>query len=314
MNIIMWISAFGGGMLGAALGGIPAFVFTGLTVIAAVFSGDAGAPVINMLCFGPIFGPHVAFGGAVAATAFAKRKGLVENGQNLAMPLFGVGDYRVLLVGGVFGLINYLIQFIYSKLLGNVVFGLEGWTDTVALTVFTSGIIVRCIMTKSGLTGKYTGTEKRQFFPRGKRLQFLAITGLGVGIAVSGFAVYLGQLAQKGSEAALYIFNNIGNIGFALAAVSLIFVCMGQYMDSWHHTAVTSATTAMIIFAGTMNPVAAMISAIVVAVIVSIANECALLTFNSYADSHIDPPATVIMIMQLINFCLIQPMFPSIMG
>lgn len=314
MDFISWLTAFGGGMIGAAIGGIPAFVFTGLTVIAAVFAGDAGQPVINMICFGPIFGPHVAFGGAVAAAAYAKKKGLIENGQNLASPLFGTGDSKVLLVGGAFGLINYFIQFVYSKLLGGVVFGLEGWTDTVALTVFTSGIIVRLLMTDSGLTGKYTGTEKRQYFPKGKRLRFLSVIGIGVGIAFSGVTIYLGKMAMEGSDAALYIFHNIGNIGFALAAISLIFVCMNFTIEAWHHTAVTSATTAMIVFAGTLNPLFTILAAVGVAVVISVANEWALLTINSYADSHIDSPATVIMIMQLINFCVLQPMLPPILG
>ena len=49
MNIIQLITAFGGGMLGAAIGGVPAFVFTGLTVIIAIFAGESGMPVIGTL-------------------------------------------------------------------------------------------------------------------------------------------------------------------------------------------------------------------------------------------------------------------------
>ena len=94
MNIIQLITAFGGGMLGAAIGGVPAFVFTGLTVIIAIFAGESGMPVIGTLSFGSVFGPHVAFGGAVAAAALAKKKGLVENGQDLSVPLFSTGDSR----------------------------------------------------------------------------------------------------------------------------------------------------------------------------------------------------------------------------
>lgn len=41
----------------------------------------------------------MAFGGAVAAAALAKKKGLVENGQDLSVPLFSTGDSSVLLVG-----------------------------------------------------------------------------------------------------------------------------------------------------------------------------------------------------------------------
>ena len=47
MNIIQLITAFGGGMLGAAIGGVPAFVFTGLTVIIAIFAGESGMPVFD---------------------------------------------------------------------------------------------------------------------------------------------------------------------------------------------------------------------------------------------------------------------------
>ena len=113
MNIIQLITAFGGGMLGAAIGGVPAFVFTGLTVIIAIFAGESGMPVIGTLSFGSVFGPHVAFGGAVAAAALAKKKGLVENGQDLSVPLFSTGDSSVLLVGGVFGIVGFVIQYIY---------------------------------------------------------------------------------------------------------------------------------------------------------------------------------------------------------
>ena len=168
MNIIQLITAFGGGMLGAAIGGVPAFVFTGLTVIIAIFAGESGMPVIGTLSFGSVFGPHVAFGGAVAAAALAKKKGLVENGQDLSVPLFSTGDSSVLLVGGVFGIVGFVIQYIYSKLLGGIVFGLEGWSDTVALTVFTSGLIARVLFTDSGILGNYTGNEKRSFFPEEK--------------------------------------------------------------------------------------------------------------------------------------------------
>ena len=204
MNIIQLITAFGGGMLGAAIGGVPAFVFTGLTVIIAIFAGESGMPVIGTLSFGSVFGPHVAFGGAVAAAALAKKKGLVENGQDLSVPLFSTGDSSVLLVGGVFGIVGFVIQYIYSKLLGGIVFGLEGWSDTVALTVFTSGLIARVLFTDSGILGNYTGNEKRSFFPDKKRTRFLATVGLCVGIVISGVSISFGQLAMDGSKAVSY--------------------------------------------------------------------------------------------------------------
>lgn len=145
MDFTMLITAFGGGLLAAAIGGVPSFVFTGLTVIAAIFGGEAGAPMIGALSFGSFFGPHVAFGGAVAGAAYAKTKNLLDDGQDIVTPLFKTGDAGVLLVGGVFGIIGFLLQYLFGAVLGGMVFSYAGWTDTVALTVFTSDILVRLI-------------------------------------------------------------------------------------------------------------------------------------------------------------------------
>lgn len=119
---------------------------------------------------------------------------------------------------------------------------------------------------------------------------------------------------MDGSKEALYLFQNMGNIGFALAAMSLAFACAGLQMESWHHTAVTSGTTAMILFAGTTNIPLTILGSVLVAIVISVACECAALTFNSYADSHIDPPATVIMLMQIINLSVLQTILPSVIG
>lgn len=313
MDFTMLITAFGGGMLAAAIGGVPSFVFTGLTVLAAVFGGEAGVPIVSALSFGSFFGPHVAFGGAVAAAAYAKTKSVLDDGQDIVTPLFKTGDAGVLLVGGVFGIIGFLIQYLLAAVLGGMVFNYVGWTDTVALTVFISGILVRLIFTKSGLTGKFTGTEKRKYFPEGKRLTFLIVVGLGVGVAIGGLAASLGQLGVAGSDAALYLFNNVGVIGFGIAAVTLAFLCMGLPIEGYHHVILPAGTTAMIVFAGTLNPFLAIAGGAVMGIITSIWGEVMALTFNSYADSHIDPPAATIWVWQLVNFCLLMMMLPSVL-
>lgn len=40
MDFTMLIAAFGGGVLATFMGGITAFVFTGLTVLAAIMGGE----------------------------------------------------------------------------------------------------------------------------------------------------------------------------------------------------------------------------------------------------------------------------------
>ncbi len=311
MDFTMLITAFGGGLLAAAIGGVPSFVFTGLTVLAAVFGGEAGAPIVSFISFGSFFGPHVAFGGAVAAAAYAKQKGVLDNGQDIVTPLFQTQDPMVLVMGGVFGIIGFVIQWLLSAVLGGMVFGLVGWTDTVALTVVISGILVRLIFTKSGVIGKYDGAEPRKFFPSGQRLSFLIVVGLGIGVAIGGAAASLGLLAADGDAAALALFSNIGVIGFGIAAVSLTFLCMGLPLEGYHHVILPAGTTAMILFMATLNPFVAVIGGAVMGVITSVWGEVMGMTFNSYADSHIDPPAATIWVWQLVNFCLLAMMFPA---
>jgi len=39
--------------------------------------------------WGPFFSPHISFGGAVAAAAFAAKKGLLESGKDISSALMG---------------------------------------------------------------------------------------------------------------------------------------------------------------------------------------------------------------------------------
>ncbi|MFY9427676.1 MAG: hypothetical protein WAQ97_00540, partial [bacterium] len=105
LNVLL--AAAGGGIFGAALGGVPAFVFTGLMVLVGIAAGFSGATeaaaVLNEVAFGPFFGPHVAFCGGVAAAAYAAKKGIHESGKDVATGLIKLNDPGVLLVGAVFG-------------------------------------------------------------------------------------------------------------------------------------------------------------------------------------------------------------------
>lgn len=321
----MLVTAFGGGCLAAAIGAVPSFVFTGLTVLAAVFGGDFSSPLINTLSFGSFFGPHVAFAGAVAAAAYAKQRGLIDSGTNIVLPLYKTQDPLTLIIGGTFGVIGYLIQYLLSDVIGTTVLDYTGWTDTVALTVVISAIIARLLFTKSGIIGQYKGEGKRRFFPESRRLTFLVVTGLGIGIAGSGLTVSLGEMAigsldatpltfihgATSADAAMVLFKNAGTIGFGIAAVALIFVCMGHPLEGFHHIILPSMTTAMIVYAGTLNSILGIVAGGIIGIMTSIFGEVISLTFNSYADSHIDPPACTIAVFQCINFCLISSLIPA---
>ena len=301
MDLSGLIMAFGGGALAAAIGGVPSFIFCGLMALLGIFGGAAGAPGVGTIAFGPFFGPYSAFVGAVAASAYAHSKGVLEDGQDIVTPLFQTGDAMVLVVGGVFGMLGFVLNWALSLVNGG-----NAWTDTPACCVVILGIVARLAFTKSGITGKYDGAEPRKYFPQGKRLSFLIVFGLGVGIAIGGAAALLGDMAVAGDEAALVLFNNVGTIGFGIAAVGLTFACMGLPFEGYHHVILPAGTTAMIVYASTLNGFAAIAAGAVMGIITSLWGEVMGMTFNSYADSHIDPPASTIWLFQLINFLVLQ--------
>lgn len=312
MDFTMLIAAFGGGVLATFMGGITAFVFTGLTVLAAIMGGDFGAPAIGIISFGSWFGPHVAFAGAVAGAAFAMTRNHIENGQDIVTPLVKFGDPMVLIVGGIFGMVGFLIQYIVGPLVGPILFngilgeGAAGWTNTVAFTVMLSGIIVRLVFGKTGITGKTPAGEKREWITTGSRLGFVLTYGAGIGILIGGVAATLGTLGLVGgSEEAAYLFSMTPVIGFSVAAISLILIMCGHYFEGWHHIVLPSGSTAVIVFSATLNPFAAIIGAAITGMFTAFVGEWAAKTLNSHCDTHIDPPAVTIFITQFINFTIL---------
>jgi hypothetical protein len=147
----MLLAAFAGGALGAALGAIPSLSLAGFVVVlgevtAATpgqFQGSPPATGSNALTalvgLGPALGPHVAFAGGVAATAYAARKGYLDTGfayheaKHVTIPLGTRAD--VLVVGGVFGVVGYWLTQLSVQL------GLP-W-EPVAASVVLSGLLHR---------------------------------------------------------------------------------------------------------------------------------------------------------------------------
>ena len=315
MDITLLIAAFGGGLFAAAIGGVPSFVFTGLTVVAAILAGDFGAPAIGIVSFGPWFAPCVAFGGAVAAAAYAKKIGVLEVGADITTPLAGFKNASVLLVGGIFGVIGFLLNY----LIGGAVFGSVGWTDTVALSVFISAIIVRLVFTKSGLTGKAPEGVQRHYLPQGKEMVFTLVFGAGLGLLMGGIVAAFGSVGfdaygEVASKEAAYLFSQMGSFAFGIAAIGLVFACMGLPFIGCHHILLPAATTAVVIYSATLSSAGAIIGGAVTGLLGSLIGEFMGLTFNSYADSHIDPPAATIWILQLINFTVLPLIFVPVIG
>src|SRR6056297_2395582 len=154
-----YIAAFAGGAFGAAIGALPAFIFTGFMVIAGQATASLGlegagegatltaSGFTGYLGFGPIFGPHISFAAGAAAAAYAAKQGYIDDGKNI---LWAAGTHHidVLGVGAVFGIIGHVLT------AGLVAIS---WpTDPIATTVFLSALIHRVAFGYS-IIGEVTG-------------------------------------------------------------------------------------------------------------------------------------------------------------
>ncbi len=300
MNVLDILVAFGGGIFGAAIGALAAFEFVGLLVIAMTVAQITTGSSTHFIDFPfGMFGPHTGgFAAGVAATAWAAKRGKLASGRDITAGLSGLGAYDVLLVGGIFGALGYVIAWGLNQ------FALpsgSAWTDTVALTVVISGIITRLVFGKTGLMGKPDAGIRRCYPPQDKcwmpyhsRIPQLSVLGLGMGL----LAGYLG--IKFGANGAL--------LAFGISATSLIFLHFNTQVPVSHHIALPAALAAV----ASHSVLWAALTGIICALI----GELVSRLFLIHGDTHIDPPAMTIALMTsainilaMIGFFAMVPLF-----
>lgn len=294
LSLLILLGAFGGGAFGAAVGALPAFIFTGFTVIAGVALGLAGGDYdfLGSVAFGPVFGPHIAFAGGVAGAAFAKRQGLVEDAKDIASPLAGLANPSVLLVGGLFGIIGHVGQ----QLIAHPLAGLE-WTDSIALMVAVNNIIARFAFGKAGLFGKLTeeAAQRGRFSPGGDNvwvpfqqpLLQAGTIGLGAGLISSWMLLTAWDLDPDLAGAAVVA-------GFGISAASLIFLEFGKTGPVTHHMTLPGAVAAWQMVEAGVAIEGAMIVGAIFGIIGALLGEFFARLFLIHGDTFVDPPANAI--------------------
>ena len=273
MEIVSLFVAFGGGIFGAAVGALGAFVILGFLIMLGVAAQAAGGDLLG-ISLGAAFGPHVGgFASGVAAAAYAAHKGKIDTGRDIVSALMALNSADVLLVGGIFGIFGYVVQYGYSLIL-------SGWTDTIALTVVTSAVVAR-LLWGNGLFGRvaedndrFSPNEGTEWVPWQSSFSQRAVIGLGAGILSAYIAVQLG--AENGGVL----------LGFAISAISLALLGLGVQVPVTHHitlvAAVAAITSGSVIWGGVFGFVAGVIA------------EYISNTFQTHGDTHIDPPAATI--------------------
>lgn len=297
MSIINLIAAFGGGAFAASIGAMPAFIMTGVfAVVGAAVSmaggADAGNILVNYLAFGSFFGPHIAFAGGVAASAYAKKKGICENGADIATACAGYNAPDVLLVGGVFGVIGFLFKELVVMNLFAGTISPRLVTDGPGFTVFCSAVLVRLVFGGKLRTGDKVASA-------GSAFTNTIVIGITYSLVVAG--VYFAGLEVVPIET---FAGSYHVLIFGMAAIGLIFAEFGQPFFGCHHIVIIAAETAVQCYNNTGNMWMSVIMAIIFGTISAIICDVETNLINSGTDSHIDGPACAILIMTFaVNAC-----------
>lgn len=323
---LMWlVAAFGGGAFGAAVGGQNAFIMTGfvyLIGLGGLIGGFDATPFFETIVWGPPFGPHIAFAGAVTAAAYASKKGLMAegtNGRDITTPLAAFNRSDVFLVGGVTGMVGYVMNLLLAWILpgirsgnpdlsyGNPIFGA---TDTVALSIIIMAIATRYLFGSTGLLGKsplghLKVGEGKHWVAHQERWTTSATLGLTAGLVSSFATIMLIVNFFDATDGA--IVNHAQLIGWALSAVTLLFLSMGLPGPVTHHMTLVASIAALNftpVLAGSADVamwgsgalLGGLIIGGIVGALIGLLGELLARLTNSAGDTHIDPPAFAIFI------------------
>jgi len=296
----LWIAALAGGAFGAAIGALPAFIFTGFAVIAGEALNIAGGPagegasgLTGYVGFGPIFGPHISFAAGAAAAAYAAKQGYMDDGKNILWAA-GTNHIDVLLVGAVFGAIGHA---------GTSTLNLIGFpTDNIAMLVFLSALLHRVVfgysvigeVTGSGLfdVGPFERDEENApgiWLPWQYKWANVALIGLVGGIL--GGAIY----QATGSVV----------LPFGLSAASLVFLQAGtDNIPVTHHITLPGAVGALGAGAAGYSPSLVLIIGGIFGLFGATMGEICNRVFYMHGKTHVDPPAFGILMSGLLSAVL----------
>ncbi|ELY67456.1 hypothetical protein [Natrinema versiforme] len=309
---VLLIAALAGGAFGAALGALPSFVFTGFVVFLGeglgVLEGDLATDITGVIGFGAVTGPHIAFAGGVAATAYAGRKypemapdgSTYHFGKEIAYAFGTKPD--ILAVGAVFGALGMLIT--------QVMTGLGFPTDNIALSVVATAFLAR-IAFGYPLVGKVGGSSVLDMSPfeRGEK-RIAADGGTETGrLATEPWLPHqyewsgVTAIGIVGGLLGGFIWLETGSIfmGYAISAMSLLFLNLGvEKIPVTHHITLLGSTGAVIAASAVSSDPIVLLVAGAFGAISALIGELSQRVFYSHSGTHVDPPAMAIAAFMLV--------------
>ncbi|RLM59194.1 hypothetical protein DVK02_00095 [Halobellus sp. Atlit-31R] len=321
--VVLVIAALAGGAFGAALGALPAFIFTGFVVFLGeglailqrevsgldiVPQGELATGVTGVIGFGMVTGPHVSFAGGVAAAAYAAKKYPEMEpdgwgyhfGKNIGFALGPKPD--ILAVGAIFGVLGMLV----TRVVGGI--GLP--TDAIAVSVAATAIIARIAFGYS-VIGQVGGKNILDMSPFEREEPRVAADG---GTAEGRLATEpwlphqyeWSEVAAIGVVAGIlsgYIWLETGSIfmGYAISALSLLFLNLGvERIPVTHHMTLLGSVGALLVMPALGSPAVALLAAGALGGITGVVAEVSQRVFYSHGATHVDPPAISIAAVMLV--------------
>ncbi|EMA51825.1 hypothetical protein [Halococcus thailandensis] len=317
---LLFIAALAGGAFGAALGALPAFVFTGFAIflgeglnilqgelasnVGSLGAGSLGVNLTDTIGFGMVFGPHISFAAGVAASAYVGKKypemepdGWDYHPGKVITEAYGTKP-DILAVGAVFGVVGMLINQLASGI------GLP--TDGIALSVVLTALLARLVFGYP-LVGSPSGSSLFDMSPFEREEQRAVADGgtdsmrlatepwLGHQYKWSGVAL----IGVVGGILSGYIWIETGSIflGYAFSAMSLLFLNLGvAKIPVTHHITLLGAVGAIVATEMIGGPIPAILGAALFGGLTGVIGEATQRIFYSHSGTHVDPPAMAIVV------------------
>lgn len=286
----------------------------GLVAIAApicwVIAARTGSSApLDLVAFGPFLGPHVGFGGGGAATIYAARRGLVESGRMVHLPLIRLRNAGVLGVGGLFGTFGVLVAWAIAQV---PYYGTHG--DPIATTVIISAFTARflfgdrTIINRRALNehrawrGRIAPTAEHCWLPHQEQPRHYLLLGALVGGLSGVVCLVLGHLAPA-------MAGSVNVVMFGVTGWAIIALTLGKTVWVTHHIANVAGLATLLLVpllagpdgwrdlggATTWTAIGvALLAAVLAGVLAAVAAELGARLFLNRSDSFIDPPALAI--------------------
>lgn len=294
---------FGGGIFGAAIGGLFSFVLVGIIIFCGclvVLSGGTDF-LLMQVGLGPIFGVYAGgFCSGIVAASYAagvRKNHPSESAKDILSPLMDT-SWDVLLVGGVTAVAAQGLLQLLTKI------PVINMFDCLALTIVILILVARLVFHKEMPWGAKESIKEHGYInqkdysiswvPWMLPLPKMALYGLGVGILSSSIAMVtkgiLDPMAAAGTITKTSAFVVPLIMGWSIAAITLIGLNFAtgsiQKFPVWHCQAILAALA--FLFWGSI-----FISAIVGA-LAAFLQELMARMFYNHGSNHVDPPAVAI--------------------